>query len=88
MDKIQEFIEKVKGLNKKVVFPEGEDQRILLSASELLKEKIVFPVLIGKKEKIYEIGKNLGISNLQQIEIIEPENSELFNTLVEKYCEN
>ncbi|MCM8784671.1 MAG: phosphate acetyltransferase [Candidatus Omnitrophica bacterium] len=88
MDKIQEFIEKVKSLNKKVVFPEGEDERILLSASELLKEKIVFPVLIGKKEKIYEIGKNLGISNISQIEIIEPENSELFNTLVERYCEN
>lgn len=88
MDKLQEFVERVKGLNKRVVFPEGEDERILLSASELKKEKIVFPVLLGKKEKIYEIGKNLGITNISDIEIIEPENSELFNILVEKYCKN
>ncbi|MGB9677014.1 MAG: phosphate acetyltransferase [Candidatus Ratteibacteria bacterium] len=87
MDKIQEFVEKVKGLNKKVVFPEGEDERILIAASELKRGKIINPVLLGKIEKIYETGKNLGITNLLEIEIIEPENSELFHILVDRYCE-
>ncbi|HOK55749.1 MAG TPA: phosphate acetyltransferase [bacterium] len=87
MDKIQEFIERVKGLNKKVVFPEGEDERILLSASELKKERIVNPVLLGNKEKIFQTGENLGITNLSEIEIIDPENSELFGILVDRYCE-
>jgi phosphate acetyltransferase len=87
MDKIQEFIERAKVLNKKVVFPEGEDERILLSASEIKKEKIAIPVLLGKKEKIYNTGKNLGITNLLEIEIIEPENSNLFGILIDKYCQ-
>ncbi|MCM8804687.1 MAG: phosphate acetyltransferase [Candidatus Omnitrophica bacterium] len=87
MNKINEFIEKIKGLNKKVVFPEGEDERILKASSELLKEKIVFPILIGKKEKIFELGKNIGIDNITQIEIIEVENSEYFPEFVNRYCE-
>jgi len=85
--KIEEFIEKVKSLNKKVVFPEGEDERILNSASELLKEKIAIPVLLGKKEKIYEVSKNLGLSNINQMEIIDPASSDYFFEFVERYCE-
>ncbi|MCS7180004.1 MAG: phosphate acetyltransferase, partial [bacterium] len=85
--KIEEFIIKAKKLNKKVVFPEGEDERILMAASELRKEGIVFPVLLGNKEKIYEIGEKMGIQNLGDIEIIDPNTSELFSMFVEKYCE-
>jgi len=87
MDKIKEFIEKVKGMNKRVVFPEGEDERILSAASELLKEKIVFPVLLGEKDKIYEKGKNIGIENINQMEIIEPEKSPFLDEFINRYCE-
>ncbi len=87
MNKIIEFIEKVKNLNKKVVFPEGEDERILRAVSELIKEKIVSPVLLGNKEKIYKIAKDKGIDNLSEVEIIEPTKSEYFHKFIERYCQ-
>lgn len=87
MNKIEEFIEKVKNLNKSVVFPEGEDERILSAASHLLKEKILKPVLLGKKEKIYEIAENLKIENIKEIEIIELENSDYLTEFIERYCQ-
>ncbi|MCM8818418.1 MAG: phosphate acetyltransferase [Candidatus Omnitrophica bacterium] len=87
MSKIEEFVAEVKNLNKKVVFPEGEDERILMSVSELLKEKIATPVLLGKKERILEMSKKLGINNIEEIEIVEPENSEFFEEFINRYCE-
>ena len=47
---------------KKIVFPEGEDERIIETAKILKKEKIAEPVLIGKKE-------------VNNIEVINPETS-------------
>ncbi|MCM8806386.1 MAG: phosphate acetyltransferase [Candidatus Omnitrophica bacterium] len=87
MKKIEEFIEKVKSLNKKVVFPEGEDERILMASSEILREKIASPILLGKKDKILNIGKKIGIDNIGDMEIIDPENSEYLGEFIEKYCE-
>ncbi|PIS39169.1 MAG: phosphate acetyltransferase [Candidatus Nealsonbacteria bacterium CG08_land_8_20_14_0_20_38_20] len=48
---------------KKIVFPEGEDERIIEAAKILKKEKIAEPVLIGKNK-------------IERIEVINPETSE------------
>ena len=87
MNKIEEFIERVKKLNKKVVFPEGEDERILKAVYELTKEKILYPILLGSKDKIYKIAQEIGIDNISEVEIIEPSKSGYFLEFVERYCQ-
>ncbi|MCL5408514.1 MAG: phosphate acyltransferase, partial [Candidatus Omnitrophica bacterium] len=54
MNLIEHFIEKAKSLNRRIVFPEGSDERILEAAAYIGKEKIGQPILLGNKEKIYE----------------------------------
>jgi len=71
---IEQFIEKAKALNKKVVFPEGEDERILESAFQIKKEGIATPILLGEKEKILAASDKLNI-DAGALEIIEVKKS-------------
>lgn len=43
---------KVSNSNKKIVFPEGLDERILTAASQLSAAGVVTPILIGNQESI------------------------------------
>lgn len=61
----------ISGQNKRIVFPEGLDARILAAASKLAAEKIITPILIGNQQNIANKAKEVGIS-LNGIEIIDP----------------
>lgn len=71
MNFMDEIKEKAKLNIKKIIFPEAEDERVLKAAALLKKEKIVEPVLLGKREKIISRGNELGL-DLSVVEIIEP----------------
>ena len=47
-----QMIEKLQNDSKKIVFTEGTDPRILEAAAELLKDKILTPVLVGNVEEV------------------------------------
>ena len=87
MDLIEQFREKAKALNKRVVFPEGEDERILESAFQIKKEGIATPILLGEKEKILAASDKLNI-DAGILEIIEvkkyPDLSEIASLYQEK----
>ncbi|HLT54715.1 MAG TPA: phosphate acyltransferase, partial [Bacillota bacterium] len=51
---------KVSGKNKRIVFPEGLDERILAAAGRLSKENVVQPILIGNKEEIAKRAEQAG----------------------------
>lgn len=87
MDLIGGFIEKAKKLNKKVVFPEGMDERIQRSAEKLSREGIARPVLLGKKGDILSAAGKQGI-DCSGFEIVEPAASPELPRLVNLYCEN
>lgn len=61
------------GASIKIIFPEGEEERILKALPEIINQKICQPILLGNKEKILSI---LGEDFKNKIEIIEPEKSE------------
>ncbi|TQR33157.1 phosphate acetyltransferase [Campylobacter sp. MIT 99-7217] len=61
---------------KTVVLPESDDDRIIKAAAELLSQKVVKLILLGKEENIMQKAKNLGL-NLQGIQILDPQNSPL-----------
>ena len=71
---IEAFTKKAKGLNKRIIFPEGSDERIIQAAEIARKEKIAKPILVGNKEEIKAKAGKLGIS-LGGFEIIEPAKS-------------
>ncbi len=58
---------------RKIVFPEGEEEKIIRAAHIILSEKIGHPILLGNKEKIEKIIKDLGYSE-NEIEIHDPIN--------------
>lgn len=71
---------------RKIVFPEGLDERILQAASRLAKEEIVQPVLIGLKEKMEQKAKDLNLS-LASVEIIDPSTYGEFEQMVQAFVE-
>ncbi len=59
------------GGSKRVVFAEGEEQKIIRAAHRVKEDKIAAPVLIGRAEAIEEQIKNLGVDF--KPEIVDPD---------------
>ena len=78
---MRSIINKAKSDPKKIVFPEGETEKILRAALVLVEEGIAHPILIGDKKKI---DKKLAELNIElDVPIIDPADSEL----TDKYAE-
>ncbi len=56
---------------KRIVFPEGEEEKILRAAQIIVDEGLAKPVLLGRKEVIQEKAKELHLE-LKGVEIIDP----------------
>jgi malate dehydrogenase (oxaloacetate-decarboxylating)(NADP+) len=69
------IINKAKSDPKQVVFPEGDNEKILRAAQTLVEEGIARPILIGDRKKIEEKMAEVGIE--LELPIIDPNNSEL-----------
>lgn len=86
MDFCSEILKKARELNRKIVLPEAEDDRVLIAASKVLKDKGASIILLGDKDEILAKARELG-ADLDGAEFINPAKSELFadfvSTLVE-----
>lgn len=80
------FIHKAKKSPKKIVFPEGEEPKILRAAQIVLDENIAQPVLLGDPEIIHSKAQELGV-NLEGLEIVNPTTAKSYNTYVENFYE-
>lgn len=77
---------KAKQLNRQIVFPEGFDDRTLVAAEVLAKEKIVTPVILGSRESILKRANELGV-DLNGIRMINPTGSEKLDVYGQQYYE-
>lgn len=77
------IVKKAKSKPKRIVFPEGENSKIIKAAQVLVEDKIAKPILIGNEAAIRETALNYRY-NLEGIEIIDPHN--YINTL--EFAEN
>ena len=68
------FIHKAKASPKRIVFPEGEEEKILRAASIIVDEQIARPILLGSRTLIHQRIKSLGL-DLEGIEVINPSKS-------------
>jgi len=79
MDAIRENAQK---LNKRIVLPEGTEERTLKAADYIIKEKIARIILLGNVKEIEEKCKLMGLQNIHKATIIDPLN----NPDIEKYA--
>jgi malate dehydrogenase (oxaloacetate-decarboxylating)(NADP+) len=81
------IINKAKSDPKRIVFPEGDNEKILRAAQILIEEGIAKPILIGSRDKINAKMEELGLDFNDGVPIIDPSNfdksdeyaQELFN---------
>lgn len=83
---IEKLAEKAKISPKKIVLPEGKEERVLRAAARVAKQRIAFPVLLGEKEKIENVASSLGI-DLVGMDIVEPLLSSELERYISIYCE-
>ncbi|MCM8820371.1 MAG: phosphate acetyltransferase [Candidatus Omnitrophica bacterium] len=67
----EKFFEKARHTCKKIVLPEGTDERIQKAAEVLKKECIADPVLVGDKDEITSLASQRGI-DCSNLEIVDP----------------
>ncbi len=56
---------------RRIVYPEGEDDRIIRAVGQAMQEGIVHPVLLGREDRIRERAKELHV-DLSEVDIIDP----------------
>ncbi|MFV0381466.1 MAG: phosphate acetyltransferase [Breznakia sp.] len=80
---LTKMLETIKGKNLKIVFPEGNDERILQAVARLQKEGILVPLVLGNTEEVCALAKQQGC-DLGEVEIIDPQNYADMDSMVQK----
>lgn len=78
--------EKLSGKNVRIVLPEGEDERVLTAATQLQNTEYVTPVVLGNEANVKTLANDKGL-DITNIEVIDPETSELKQELVTAFVE-
>lgn len=71
---------------KRIVLPEGDEERTLIAAQKIQEEKLAYVILVGDEEKIAEKAKGLNV-NLEGVEIINPNKSDKLDKYVNEFFE-
>jgi malate dehydrogenase (oxaloacetate-decarboxylating)(NADP+) len=75
MEVMQRMVSMARRDPKRVVLPEGYNDRIIRAASKVVAEGVAAPVLVGRASRIEERADELGV-DLQGVEIINPAEEE------------
>jgi len=77
------MIHKAQARPKTVVFPEGENEKILRACHTILDEKIATPILVGNSAIIHAKMAELGL-DLKQARIVDPKDSPLRESYIQE----
>jgi malate dehydrogenase (oxaloacetate-decarboxylating)(NADP+) len=78
------FIHKAQQAPKRIVFPEGEEEKILRAAQIIMDEKIAQPILLGDQALVSQRIAELGL-DLAEVEVIDPTKAPNFAEYVASY---
>lgn len=78
------ILEKLERHPKRIVFPEGNEPRVLQAARQFYSLRLGAPILLGDRTRIKEMAANLNLS-LEGVRIINPEDSEELDRFVDLY---
>jgi malate dehydrogenase (oxaloacetate-decarboxylating)(NADP+) len=80
------YIHKAQRDPKRIVFPEGEEEKILRAANIIVEEKIAKPILLGSRTRIHQKIAELGLA-LEGVEVVHPSKSPKFQEYIAAYHE-
>ena len=58
---MRHVINQVRGKGKRIVFPEGDNEKVIKAAAQLAEQKICVPILLGPKKRIDSMVEELGL---------------------------
>jgi phosphate acetyltransferase len=85
MDLMNEFFEKAKANLKTIVYPAGDDERIVKTAAEAVKQGLARPIVLGNPEDIAKLAEEAGVS-LEGVELINPKEDSRLEGYIEQYA--
>ncbi len=72
MDLLQKIREKAKENCQRIVLPEGTEERTILAADQVIREKLAHVILLGNPQEIQTLVEKYGLSDIDKAEIIDP----------------
>ena len=82
---LERIRKRAKGAPQHLIFPEGEDPRIVEAAHTLAREGIAVPILVGLEESIVRVARSSGLPI--EFEIVAPHQSPFQSELADLYYE-
>lgn len=86
MSLIENLRSKVRASKPEIVFPEGDDPRILRAAIRLNKDGDIKPIVLGDKKELEALAEKEGVK-LGDLEILDPANYEAKDEMVKAFVE-
>lgn len=86
MKLMNKILEVAKADKKRIVLPEGNEERTIVATEEIYKQGYAHPILVGNKEEILNKVTALKV-DLTGVEIIDPETSENLSKYIEAFYE-
>ena len=84
MSLIENLKAQIRGKKPTIVFPEGNDRRVLRAAIRLYEEGDIKPIVLGNRKEIDTLAKNEGLE-LKGLEVIDPERYDRFEAMVHAF---
>ena len=81
-----QLLERARADRKRIVLPEGEDDRILRAAGRLLQRNVAELTILGDEPQIRARSAELGV-DLSDAKVLNPRTSELCDQFAEQYAE-
>ncbi|MDR1656784.1 MAG: phosphate acetyltransferase [Deltaproteobacteria bacterium] len=82
-----DLIERARSSKMRIVLPEGDDDRILTAADDILRRDFADLSILGDVEAIKKKGAELGLTNLGKAQLIEVKTAPFRKDLVDKFFE-
>ncbi|WP_195970179.1 phosphate acetyltransferase [Clostridium thermobutyricum] len=86
MELMNKIWEAAKSDKKKIVLPEGDEERTIVAAQKIVEEGLALPILVGNKDSILKASKEQGV-DLKGVEIIDPETSPKLEDYINQFYE-
>lgn len=72
MDLIEKIRQQARANCQRIVFPEGDEQRTVMAADAIIREKLCHVTLIAERSEVEKMANQYGLKNLEKANIINP----------------
>jgi len=87
MEFIKQLKQRASENKKRIVLPEGLEERTLRAANTILTEGFADVILIGNQEKVKEAAASFGLENISKATVVDPENHDKMDAYADMMVE-